>query len=409
MKYTSIVFSAYVVPTIPALTGAVGDPDGAGFVTGKYVGVDGDPKDDVAARFKLVAAAANQAYGLATETRDDESVLHIFVIPEFFFRGPNGAYESPSKDHGLHDELMRLVREFADQPKFSHWMFVCGTILETDAAYAETSKQKNGKLRDDVISAITRAYHGTDNDETREFTFDLLVKATEFAQKHPLHKIHNRCYIYKQNSTEYPEGLFIEKRYVSHEDFVVSVYSPNAYSEASVAYPYIDESDGELKKSAFDSKSLFTLDGISFATEICLDHRRGRLREVRKSHEPSQVPVDVHLVVSCGMQLQQPSVVAKTGGLVFNTDGQYAKRDVKASPDDKDSIFTASADGKGHTQMCVVAKEADIDTGADAQLQQPMNVKVTTAPLDAPSGVQIDQVEAYGAGEVHVYSKCSLP
>jgi hypothetical protein len=46
-----------------------------------------------------------------------------------------------------------------------------------------------------------------------------------------------------------------------------------------VAYPAIDESDGDVKKSALDSKCLFTMDGISFAVEICLDHRRARLRQ----------------------------------------------------------------------------------------------------------------------------------
>lgn len=181
-KYLSIVFAAHVVPTIPSLEGVVGDPDGAGFVSGKYVGVEGDPKDDISARFKLVAAAANQVYDLATKTRDDETVLHLFVVPEFFFRGPNGAYESTIKGYALLDELRRLVRELADQPKFAHWMFVCGTILESDSPQADEQVQEDAALRDDLISAIIRAYNVAKKEETKDFIFGLLTQATDFAQ-----------------------------------------------------------------------------------------------------------------------------------------------------------------------------------------------------------------------------------
>jgi hypothetical protein len=108
------------------------------------------------------------------------------------------------------------------------------------------------------------------------------------------------------------------------------------------------------------------------------------------------------------MQIQQPSVVARTGGLVFNCDGQYAERDTKASPDDKSSIFTGSRDGKGHTQLTVVTKEA-AGPENDAMLECPNNVEVVTAPLRVPSDVRVDQTEAYGAGEVQIYSKLPLP
>lgn len=407
-KYTSVVFAAYVVPTIPALTREVGDPDGAGYVGGKYVGFD-DPEKDIAARFRLVQAAAEQVYDLSTETRDDQTVLHIFVCPEFFFRGPNGAYQT---DPTLRDFVAQLARDLADRPKFANWMFVFGTLLVASSETAASSEtRQKAKLRDDLVQAIVRSYDAASDDETKDFVFGLLTQATEFAQSHPLVQVHNRCFVYKQNSFEWPHGLCIEKRFVSHEDFVISYYSPDAYSEMSVAYPYVDESFGEIKKEVFDSKSIFTLDGITFAVEICLDHRRGRLRQVRQEDEASRVPIDVHLVVSCGMQIQQPSVVAKAGGIVFNCDGQYSKRDTKASPDDKCSIFTGSRDAKGHTQMTVVTEEASMGTERDAGLVRPQDVEVVTAPLRIPSELELNvsQIEAYGAGEVHVYSKYPLP
>jgi len=407
-QYKSVVFAAYVVPTIPALTGAVGDPDGAGYVSGNYVGLD-DPQKDIAARFRLVQAAAEQAYQLSS-TREDPTVLHIFVCPEFFFRGPNGAYQA---DPALRDFVAQRARELADRPMFANWMFVFGTILSaaaSDTAATAQMRQK-AKLRDDLVQAIVRSYNAALDDETKNFVFGLLTQATEFAQSHPLVQVHNRSFVYKQNSSEWPHGLSIEKRFVSHEDFVISYYSPNAYSEMSVAYPNVDERCGEIKKEAFDSESIFTMDGITFAVEICLDHRRGRLRQVRQRDEASRVPIDVHLVISCGMQIQQPSVVAKAGGIVFNCDGQYSKRDAKASPDDKCSIFTGSRDGKGHTQMTVVKEEASMDDKRDADLVRPQGIEVVTEPLRIPSEFEltVDQIEAYGAGEVHIYSKYPLP
>jgi hypothetical protein len=173
---------------------------------------------------------------------------------------------------------------------------------------------------------------------------------------------------------------------------------------------------GEIKQQASDARSIFEMDGIVIAVEICLDHRRGRLREARSRSAAGQsgvcdFPIDVQLVPSCGMQIQQPSVVARPGGIVFNCDGQYSKRDVKATPDDATSIFTGTRDGKGHTQLAVVVTEAMGEKGLsdEPQLQRPGNTHVITAPLDVPRDVTVSQTEAYGAGEVHLYSKVALP
>ena len=91
-KYKSIVFLAWAVPTVPHETGAVGDPNGPGYVAGEYVGLD-DPKKDIEQRIHLLATAADQAYEMAVDTRQDSTTLHCFMIPEFFFRGKDGAYD----------------------------------------------------------------------------------------------------------------------------------------------------------------------------------------------------------------------------------------------------------------------------------------------------------------------------
>ncbi|KAL3907526.1 MAG: hypothetical protein SGILL_008838, partial [Bacillariaceae sp.] len=261
-SYTSVVFAAYVVPTIPLIDQEVGDPNGPGYVGGTYVGLE-DPKEDIAARFQLVACAANQLYEKAVGTRDDPSVLHIFCIPEFFFRGKQGAYSTSSslnekngqQDDDLQHHASTLLRQMADQPKFQHWLFVLGTVLESDLdATASPDIKKKAKQRDNLVTAIVEAYHNApdDGDDStyKDFCFSLLTQTTEFAQQHPLAVIKNRCILYKPGSKDYPHGLCVDKQFISHEDFVISYYAPTAYSELSVAYPTVNdgESNGEIKQ-----------------------------------------------------------------------------------------------------------------------------------------------------------------
>lgn len=404
-KYTSVAFVGWAVPTIPHETGAVGDPNGPGYVSGEYVGLD-DPKEDLKQRVQLVGAAADQAYEMAVDTRDDPSVLHCFLFPEFFFRGKDGAYDSMG-NHALRKHAGDLVCNLANQSKFEHWLFVCGSVIESDLKGATDEVRQRAKLRNDLIVAIVKAYNTADDKETKDFVFDMLTKTTDFAQSHKLATVRNRCFLYKQNWNEWPHGVVVEKKYVSHEDFVINYYASDAYSEMSVAYPYVDESTGELKKETNDDKSIFQVNGIMVALEICLDHRKARLRQVRKDDAESNVPVDMHLIVSCGMQIQQPSVVAKPGGLVFNVDGQYATRGANDAPDAKTSIWTGTQDGKAHSQMTIVAKEADGET--DAKCEMPTNITVKVAPFDAPKDLNLSQLEAYGGGEIHLYSKHVLP
>ncbi|KAL3926080.1 MAG: hypothetical protein SGARI_005722 [Bacillariaceae sp.] len=162
------------------------------------------------------------------------------------------------------------------------------------------------------------------------------------------------------------------------------------------------------------------MDGITFAVEICLDHRRQRLRKVRQEHPASAAAnIDIQLVISCGMQLQQPSIVARTGAPVFNCDGQYSERSEGDLPDDSTSIWKATADGKGHTQFTVVKEHASTMTGdapqssavQNAVLERPGDVTVETSPLEIGGDCTLDptQIQAYGAGEVHLYSKFPLP
>ena len=52
-SYSNVQFLGYAIPTIPLIVGDVGDPNGPGFVEGRYIGIDPPAKDAEAVKKKL--------------------------------------------------------------------------------------------------------------------------------------------------------------------------------------------------------------------------------------------------------------------------------------------------------------------------------------------------------------------
>ena len=74
--------------------------------------------------------------------------------------------------------------------------------------------------------------------------------------------------------------------------------------------------------------SVFTVDGITFGLEVCLDHANRRLRKYYdNSAEASDPKVQVQLIPSWGMSIARPSICCTTNGLVFNVDGNRGDSD----------------------------------------------------------------------------------
>jgi hypothetical protein len=91
---------------------------------GSYVGLE-DIEADIDARIEIMRAAINaSASNASVDHRDD--TLKIFLAPEFFFRGPKGAYhaDAPELLH-IGDKLRRLV----EHPRYADWIFVFGSII----------------------------------------------------------------------------------------------------------------------------------------------------------------------------------------------------------------------------------------------------------------------------------------
>jgi hypothetical protein len=64
------------------------------------------------------------------------------------------------------------------------------------------------------------------------------------------------------------------------------------------------------------------VDGITFGLEVCLDHAKKKLADYYASHADSGEPkVQVQLIPSWGMSINQPALLNAPGILVFNVDG----------------------------------------------------------------------------------------
>jgi hypothetical protein len=201
----------------------------------------------------------------------------------------------------------------------------------------------------------------------------------------------------------YPQGLSVEKKFISNEDFVLNL-SRNTFAEEDVGYPDIDEKDGEDKQTAFDDLSIFTIGGIKFGIEVCIDHAYSRLRRNRR---PDTELIQIQLVPSCGMQIKQGSIIAGKNGLVFNCDGQYDNLGASSQPNATDSVWTPTESHRAHTQLTAVVTPCIGEKPGihDAVVTSP---SVTVKQLMIKDSTA-SQLFAYGPGEVHVYSPLPVP
>jgi hypothetical protein len=402
--YTDVQFIGYAIPSIPKQVADIGGPDSPGFVEGRYIGIDPD-RVDLDARIALIMHAIRQTV-LSGAVDAAESTLKIFVMPEFLLRGRRGAYDTA--------EFAYFCEEFAKRvgaPAYEGWLFVAGTIVNSTDDYhrgADKGRDLAARVREDLAIALANAWQHslvTQDAALSTAIFQSLRAYTAYCHANPIYEVTDRAYVVAGGAPDptYPTGLSVEKKFLSNEDFVLNLYK-DAHSEEDEAYPPIDEKAGENKQSAFDDLGIFTLKGIKFGVEVCLDHYKARLRSNRS---PDTELVQIHLIASCGMQIMQPSVIAGNGGFVFNCDGQYGGLDEQSQPNSQDSIWTGTDKTRAHTQLTQVVTPCSGNdlAGAHAVLRRPA-ATVTTVPVDHSS---VTRIYAYGAGEVHIYTSLPVP
>ncbi|MBB2484562.1 hypothetical protein H5407_04915 [Mitsuaria sp. WAJ17] len=281
MAYTQVQFIAYVLDTAPQL-----NPDGSE----TYLGLS-MPALDVDARCALMLRAMDTAFSLLPQASPPEAAgttLRVFMAPEFFFRGPTGAYEM--------DEVQRVIQQLqasASAAQWDDWVFVFGTIVGSSLPAGQTSGTPQREIYN--FSLVQQGGVAGQGDTGARVVMKELKSGIDFV-----------------SSTPVPGGLLLGQ---------VDPLAP-----ARVSGP-----GREQQQINYDGAGIFQLQGVTWALDICLDHLGTVQRLQRSPQLPGDAMVQLQLVPSCGMSLQPASIVCEYGGWAFNCDGYRDTRHATAA------------------------------------------------------------------------------
>lgn len=241
----------------------------------EYIGLSIDKKD-IDSKVNLVAQAINESYYHASTA---SNCLKIFVMPEFFFRGSNGAYPIE-----LSNYLFGKLKEIAvfgqvaplQRHNFSSWLFFFGTSV----------------FYSDISSNI---------------------------KKNVDKEVYNVCFVQAGGVLNKDKNYIVMKEHLNPGDFLRQNYKLNHLHIKQVQYPpaFPAGKGKEQKKQNYDGNAIFDYKNIRFGVEICSDHLEHRLKN---SPPMDGKQINIQVIVSHGLyQLDNTSFVAKN--FVFCCDG----------------------------------------------------------------------------------------
>jgi hypothetical protein len=357
MTYQNIRFIAYTIGTIQ-------EPAGGGVDT--YPGVPAAPGDvlhtvDINARCDLMLRAIQTAAAnlpTVSPPVNAGTELKVFMAPEFFFRGPLGAYSM--------EEVQLVTGRLQNMVKggdWQDWLFVFGSILGYSFPTADTPPYDIDPFRPKEVYNFT---------------------------------------LTQQGGTGSADGIganAVVKELQAGCDFLAATTTADAMLTGNVEYMDAGASgDGrEQQWKNYDGAGIFTQAGITWGVEICLDHynsrypsgRQGRLQ--RSPQLPGDQQIQVQLVPSGGMSIHDGQTMAMPGGYVFNCDGF----------------------GGGSAQLKLVnAAGALAPTLTDVPSTGSYAVDGGAIAVDAsPPGdpVTIAQLYASGAGQIVLFGQVAVP
>src|SRR5581483_11437392 len=86
-----------------------------------------DEEDDLGSRcfvMKKVIEAAENDGSIDKDATRSAAILKVFMAPEFYFRGRQGAYSLPQIE-----SIIEQMGEETKKPKYKDWLFIYGTAI----------------------------------------------------------------------------------------------------------------------------------------------------------------------------------------------------------------------------------------------------------------------------------------
>ncbi len=429
--YAKSRFIGYAIPTGPCQEKMILSK----YLVGNYLG-NQDLETDLQARISILKNAVDTAKQALPADEDVRTVNNIFLAPEFYFHGPLGPYVYSKEDQNPAERALALLSETFNALDYPNWTFVFGTMIsakvaDIDAVFDSPSVQMRKNL---VESLVLNAQAEFGN--ARSVTEQILSYTLTDLRANPAVEVRDRALIFSNLGLQLPgksqthHTMTSEKYFLSPIDFVLfETTNQNVVTEEMVAYPHIDLSGGDLKRSAYDAYAIFqqgygqdnTPVGLSYGVEICLDHDDARLRKNLGSHTSAgseeSGTVNIQLIPSSGSAIVLQSVVAERNGFVFNCDGWCVLSD-ETTPQvgnvaGVQSVYSNYLSAQtapqyfAHTQLARVntpAKGRDPNfCSADFQFLSASDVlNIAVAEPNLQVGAFSDYF-AGGAGEVHIY------
>jgi hypothetical protein len=338
-RYTATQFISFTINTM-----------GGSAEHGECEGLDVDPKSglcylgnknitkDVLHRFRIIEESLRKLvdHSRTKNSKIDPSpkVLKIFMVPEFFFRGPNGAYSvedmrddqvDDSKD-GVLIQASDRMRAFIADDAFQDFLFVFGTTI--------IAQSLDNNPEDNIDSEKPWMTNNTKGDQVLYYNFAPVAKGG---------RGHNHHYLF-------------QKKYISGVDFLSRTKLPNPRDSHVSRYadPWEElEKTLALRGTTIVDKNIIELDGIRIGLEICLDHRIGVLWNTIASEWHPHL-VDVQLITSAGMSIQRGPNPIVPGGVVYLTDGGASSAAcvrTSSAPFDPETICRQKPDGLKHVPV----------------------------------------------------------
>lgn len=382
--YNKVVCLGYSVKTGTLRAYVSGRADWNQTASG-YIG-DADPDIDLqkrCAQMKEAIQKANALYNTEMLAKhvvtEDAKTLKIFMAPEFFFRGHGGAFTmdylmgvEPKRPDGTPGSvgtpgkasILDEIRKETGKPAYKDWLFVLGTFVagtERNGAACQNChvwlEKPTPSTRDSVLACP--GCHSTL--KCKSCSGPLIVNAVG---PRPHGFVCKNCHKPSQfteecTSVDIDNYAMVQRGGYSSGDGVHDYSVLKAYV-SGFDFDYVDGDASKIKvfgrqerfneprhnsggASERKGGGVFTMDGIHYGLEVCLDHLAGRLAQ-----DPDRGVIQIQLVPSAGASITQTSVV---GGIVFNVDGAEARVSVMVKelgvPTTKSRVGSLSVDVKG--------------------------------------------------------------
>jgi hypothetical protein len=281
-----------------------------------YVYKNTDDEQDMKTKCADMYAAIDKARESLTipSLNNDDKTLKVFMAPEFYFRGQYGAYV-PQVVHKILPEMDRLGIGGSD---YKDWLFVLGTAVAGFIIEEHVC---------DVCGKGTVVFEPKLSDRNKTVAKCKKSNAhTIRVEKHGA-EVQNVALLRKG-----PVRHMIVKEWVSSIDYAGAGAGTVLMGDENVLIPggSVDYQWGShpcLKPSLNDERlggCSFTVNGIRFALEICLDHDDQDARAKSLSGF-----TQILLIPSCGMSIGT-GLYCVDGGVAFNVDGnRIASSEVK--------------------------------------------------------------------------------